>query len=225
MSKKQSPPAVKVVLIGESGVGKTCIISRYIKNIFDPSAVSTLGASYVSKILSFPEYNDQEVQLDIWDTAGQEKYRSLAHVLYKNAKVIIFVFDITSKKSYDAMTNFWYKTVSENILSPPIYAVAANKSDLYENEQVDEKTAKEFAQKIGAIFKLTSALNSSGIDQLFDYIGKKLIDNTFDYTKDNKDNTTEIKSVSIASDLIQPQKSAGVSLTPSAPKQKKKGCC
>ncbi len=122
------------------------------------------------------------------------------------------------------MTDFWYKTVSENILSPPIYAIAGNKSDLYENEQVDEQTAKDFAKKIGAIFKLTSALNSSGIDQLFDFIGKKLIDPTFDYLKDNKDNFTEVKSVSIASEIIHPQQKAGVSLTP-APKQKKKGCC
>lgn len=181
MSK--GPDTVKVVLIGESGVGKTSIISRFINDTFDHNVVTSLGASYISKTLNFQE-QQRSIKFDIWDTAGQEKYRSLAKVFYKDAMIIIFVYDITSKSSFDEIKNFWYKQIKDNILCPPIYAVAANKSDLYESEKVDEKEAKEFADQIGAIYKATSALSNNGIDTLFNFLGKKYLNKNFNYKED-----------------------------------------
>ena len=175
----------KVVLIGEAGVGKTSLIARFVNDAFDPNSSSSLGASFTAKTINFPEFQRQ-LKFDIWDTAGQEKYRALTKVLYKDAKVIIFVYDITNLKSFEAITDFWYGTINDSIAKPPVYAIAANKSDLYEKEEVDEAQAKEFAEKIGAIFKTTSALSNEGIDTLFNYIGKKIIDKAFNYIDDEK---------------------------------------
>lgn len=191
MSSKIAENSAKVVLIGEAGVGKTSIISRFIGGEFDPNCNASLGASYTSKVLNFPEYQ-QKVQFDIWDTAGQEKFRSLAQVLFKNAKIIVFVYDITNAQSFQAITDYWYNEIKNNILFPPIYAIAANKSDLFEKEEVDSDKAIEFAKSIDAIYKATSALDNKGIDTLFNFLGKKIIDRAFDYINDEK-------SVSISS--------------------------
>ena len=189
MSKAET---VKVVLIGESGVGKTSIIARFINDTFDPNCVTSLGASYISKNLTFPEHQ-KTIKFDIWDTAGQEKYRSLAKVFYKDAMMIIFVYDITNKNSFDEIKNFWYKQIKDNILSPPIFALAANKSDLYESEKVDEKEARDFADEIGAIYKATSALSNNGIDTLFTYLGKKYLNKNFNYKDDDLSGSPKVE--------------------------------
>ena len=103
----------KVILVGESGVGKTCIIKRFIKNEFNKDCTSTLGANYASKIINYNEYKTK-LQFDIWDTAGQEKFRGLATIFYKDAQIAILVYDIASRKSFEEIKNFWYEQVKEN---------------------------------------------------------------------------------------------------------------
>ena len=166
---------VKIVLIGESGVGKTCILSRFVNDMFDGNSLSTNGASYAAKTLRFEEKN-ASIQMQLWDTAGQEKFKSIARMFYKDATVAILVYDITRKDSYDGMVNYWYKELRDNGPDDIIIAVAANKSDLYTQEKVPEMEVREFAQKIGAIFRNTSAMTSDGIDDLFVSIGKKILD-------------------------------------------------
>ena len=127
----------KVVLLGESGVGKTCIITRYINNTFDDNGMSTTGASYVGKSMSFDEYGGKSIKFDIWDTAGQEKYRALTKIFYKDASIAILVYDITRKESFDELKNYWYNQIRDYAPKNTIVAIAANKSDLFEKEQVD----------------------------------------------------------------------------------------
>ena len=103
----------KVVLLGESGVGKTCIIARFINNTFEDNIISTTGASYASKSCSFPEYENRTIKFEIWDTAGQEKYRALTKIFYKDAGVAILVYDITRKESFDEIKNYWYNQIKE----------------------------------------------------------------------------------------------------------------
>ena len=103
----------KVVLIGESGVGKTSIINRYISNTFSNVLTATPGASFTSKTLFLKEYN-QSIKFEIWDTAGQEKYRALAKVFYKTAAVCILVYDITRKTSFEELKNYWVNEVKAN---------------------------------------------------------------------------------------------------------------
>ena len=174
MSSSTEETGNKLVLIGDSGVGKTCIISRFIKGTFDPNSPSN-GASYVSKTIEIPELN-QELALDIWDTAGQEKYRAITKFFFQNAKMVILVYEITRRESFDNMKNCWYPLIKENADPDIVIGIAGNKSDLYLEEDVPEKEAKDFAKSIGAVFKLTSAQNNSGIDDLFKELGIKFLD-------------------------------------------------
>ena len=103
----------KVILVGESGVGKTCIIIRFINNEYYEEAPSTTGASFATQTFEFEEYN-KKLQYDIWDTAGQEKYRGLAKIFYKNAAIAILVYDITNRKSFEEIKNYWYEQIKNN---------------------------------------------------------------------------------------------------------------
>ena len=105
MSDDEECDVTKVVIIGESGVGKTCIIERFCQNKFTQSTVSTIGAANASAKVYIGE---KAYDLDIWDTAGQELYRSLNKIFYKNAKISILVYDITKKASFEEMKNYWF---------------------------------------------------------------------------------------------------------------------
>jgi small GTP-binding protein len=165
----------KLVFIGDPGVGKTCIISRFLKGTFDADQITTVGASYASKTIKISETNES-LTLDIWDTAGQEKYRSLTRIFFQGAKLAILVYDITRKDSFENLKNVWLKELKDHADKNVVLGVAGNKSDLYEKEEVPEQEAREFAKSIGAIFCLTSAQNNSGIEELFEEMGKKFLD-------------------------------------------------
>ncbi len=175
----------KVVLLGESGVGKTCLIKQFTENKFDNTELSSLSAQYVSKTIDYLD-TKKAIKFDIWDTVGQERFRSIAKIFYKDARVILFVYDITSKKTFDALINFWYEELRNNLTENPIYAVVGNKNDLYMNQQVDTSDAKDLAKNLGGIFQLTSAKTNEGIKNLFDNIGKKLLKPNYKY--DENDN-------------------------------------
>ena len=171
-------PGCKVVLLGDSGVGKTCIISRYISGTFEANSASTNGASYASKIVKYDKLG-KTLSLDIWDTAGQEKYKALTKFFYKDAAVAILVYDITRKESFDNLRDYWYAQLQENGGKNLVLGVAGNKCDMYEKEAVPENEAREFASKINAIFSLTSAQNNTGINELFMDAGNKYLDPNF----------------------------------------------
>ena len=194
--------AVKTVLVGESGVGKTSIISRFITDSFDPEVLSSSSAQFISKTIKLEETT---IKFDIWDTAGQEKFRSLAKIFYKDAKIIIYVYDITDKKSFDEIKNYWYKETSENFTGDVILALIGNKIDLYENEQVTDEEGKKFANQINAIFKTTSALSNIGINWLFENLGKKVLNPNYDYTVDDNKNDLDfnIKKENVKNDKIK----------------------
>ena len=184
------PETVKVVLLGESGVGKTCIITQFTEHKFEQSVLSSLSAQFVSKTIEYLDFG-RAIKFDIWDTVGQERFRAMAKIFYKDAKVIVFVYDITSQKSFDAIQNYWYNEIKNNCGDTPVIALVGNKLDLYDDQKVDNSTAKELAKKIGAIFQLTSAKNNDGITSLFDNIGKKYLQPTYDY--DANDNLAKEK--------------------------------
>jgi len=101
----------KVILVGESGVGKTCIMNRFVKNEFKNNTSATLSAGYVEKSIELKKYNGKKINFGIWDTVGQEKYRSLAKNFFQNATAAIIVYDITLESSFEEIKNFWYKLV------------------------------------------------------------------------------------------------------------------
>ena len=204
----------KTILIGEGGVGKTCIILRFINNEYQEGTPATTGASFADKILRIKEYN-KNLEYKIWDTAGQEKYRGLAKIFYKNADIVILVYDITRRKTFEEVKNYWYEQIRENItrnISKIIFfyllviGVAGNKCDLFEEEEVPQNEGELFAQNIGAFFQLTSASQNIGIKELFNDLGKRFLDPNYGV-------------------LNQPLETESLKVNNNKTKEKKKGCC
>ena len=179
-----SSDRVKVVLLGESGVGKTSIIHQFAYHQFEPDCSSSISAQFISKTIDYKDYGS--IKYDIWDTAGQERYRSMARIFYQDAKVVIFVYDITSKSSFEGMKDYWYEQIKLNCEENALLCVVANKNDLYAEQQVSDDEGQRFADYIDAIFQSTSASKNIGIEQLFDHIGKKLINSDYDYRDSDK---------------------------------------
>jgi small GTP-binding protein len=157
--------SIKITLLGSSGVGKTCIIKRYTEGSFDESSQSTSGASYSQRYLTI---GNRSIQLDLWDTAGQEKYRSLGRHFYKDAFIVCLVYDITNPDSFQDLKEKWYHDLKTYGEKYTVLAVVGSKSDCYEKEEVPEEDARAYAKSIGAIYMLTSAKKGDNIDALFD---------------------------------------------------------
>ena len=172
MSEEELP--IKVVLLGETAVGKSCLISRFVTDKFITNHVSTMTGSCFSKVVFYDKVN-KKIKYELWDTAGQERYRAINRMLYKDASVILLVLDITRKETFEAIKNYWYKEVKENAPDNVVFALAANKCDLYEYEEVTFQELEEYALSINAVYKQTSALQNNGIKELFDFIGYKLL--------------------------------------------------
>ena len=168
--------SLKVTLLGSTGVGKTCIIQRYTENTFDENAVSTSGASYSQK---FIEVDKKGVVLDLWDTAGQEKYRSLGRHFYKDAYIVCLVYDITNLQSFQDLQENWYKDLKTYGEKYTVLAVVGSKSDCFIDEKVSEETARNYAKEINAIFMLTSAKQGTNIDLLFETLVRKYLEPEF----------------------------------------------
>ena len=163
--------SLKVVLIGESGVGKTSIISQFVDQVFQDDQQSTIGGTFSSKIVKCS--NGKTLKLEIWDTAGQERYRSVTKMFYKDANAAILVYDITNKTSFEELKRYWIDQVKESSIKNIILAVMANKYDLIDLEQVDEAEARQFAEDNNALFAVTSAKTNHGVNDLFLQIAKK----------------------------------------------------
>lgn len=162
----------KVVLIGTQNSGKTSIVLRYCKNVFSANVGSTVGAAINTKVV---EYAGHTIQLDLWDTAGSEKYRSIAPMYYRDARVAVIVIDITNKDSL-AEADDWVRRVREGGRSDCQFVLAANKCDLEDKRQITQEEVSEFAfsHQIG-YHRHTSSLTGEGIVELFEAVTDILI--------------------------------------------------
>ena len=215
----------KVVLLGQSGVGKTCIISRFINNTFEEGLMSSNGASYISKNSTFPEYGNRTIKFEIWDTAGQEKYRALNKIFYKDASICILVYDITDEASFKAIQEYWFQEVKDSAPKNIILGLAGNKSDLIEKEVISEEEARVLAKEINAIFEPTSAAKNMGIETLFHNLGCKYIDPNY---KINESNSIKIKEKEDTDNKVKKNTGKKLKLDEKKLKQEninKKKCC
>ena len=195
-SDKQKSNAIKIIVVGSMAVGKTCLIAHYQTGKFLSEIPSTCGSSFVQIKKTI---NGKKYTLNLWDTAGQEKYDSLTKIFAKNANIVILVYSIVDKKSFQAL-NKWLKLVKE-INGEDGYAlgVAANKSDLYKQSVVPDSQGQDYAKKIKAIWKSTSAKEEDkGIELLIDellqiYLEMQTNNNNPEYIKLNNKNENNKK--------------------------------
>ncbi|XP_064962751.1 ras-related protein RABF1-like isoform X2 [Musa acuminata AAA Group] len=157
---------VKLVLLGDSGVGKSCIVIRFVRGQFDPTSQVTVGASFLSQTLVLQD--STTVKFEIWDTAGQERYASLAPLYYRGAAVAVVVYDITSPDTFKK-AQYWVKELQKHATPGIIMALVGNKADLHENRAVSSQDALEYADKNGMFFIETSAKTADNINELFEF--------------------------------------------------------
>eukprot|EP00941_MAST-03F_sp_MAST-3F-sp1_P001447 g1447.t1 len=161
---------VKVVLLGDTGVGKSSLVLRFVTNNFRPFSESTIGASFMSKLIVV---DGIALKYQIWDTAGQEKYRSLAPMYYRGAAAAILVYDITSMTSFIKCKN-WVKELQSYGPEDILLVLAGNKLDLSEQREVTSDIARKYADEIGALFLETSAKDNVNVSKAFEDISTKL---------------------------------------------------
>ncbi len=166
---------IKIVLLGDINVGKTSIVLRYSKNIFKNTYLPTIGGAYTQKNLLLE--NGINIKFHIWDTSGQERFRTMLKLYYHDAEAAILVYDINNEKSLINL-EYWIQELKNNVDTKNIIiAMAGNKCDIEEIDgKVDFKKGKKFAEDNNFIFYETSALKGIGIENLFYDIGNKYYD-------------------------------------------------
>ena len=154
----------KLVLIGDSGVGKTNILTRYTKNEFSLATQATVGVEFGSKII---KKNDKLIKLQIWDTAGQERYKSITSAYYKGSKGAFVVYDISRKPTFENVDK-WIGELKTNASEDVLIMLVGNKSDLEDKREVQIDETKKKAEQHKIAFCETSALKGNNIEQAFD---------------------------------------------------------
>ena len=178
---------LKVILLGESGVGKTNLINRVMGEEFNEGEISTTNSSFSLKKLKLGQ---TEYSVKLWDTIGQEKFRHLTKLFYSDSKIVIFVYDISIKESFDALKDYWVKDINDKLGEGIIKGVVGNKIDKVIEEQVTPEEGEEYAKSINARFLATSAKTEG--PQKFEELLTQLLS---DYlTKIGKNETQEVKN-------------------------------
>ena len=147
---------IKVILVGEMGTGKTSLINVLMGGKFvEGVEMTTSSASFVTKQMKI---DNKTYSINLWDTIGQEKFRSLTKIFIKDSKIVIFVYDITRLKTFKEL-EFWFQTINEVLGNDAVLGIVGNKQDLFIKEEVKEELVKKYAEEKKVPFKLTSAKN------------------------------------------------------------------
>ena len=165
------PPLYKILLLGDSTVGKTCFLLRYVDDSFLDLHMATIGLDYRLKTLILEEQKIVKVQL--WDTAGQDKFRAITRNYYKGASGIILIFDVTNVKSYENIKK-WINEIKEEISEKVAIVLIGNKIDNVQERKISREQGDKLASEIGVKFFETSAKTGEGVKDLFVTIANKV---------------------------------------------------
>ena len=207
MSEEDYEMKMKVIIIGDSSVGKTNIMSRYLKNQFLENSKATVGVEFGAKLFNI---NGHKIKAQIWDTAGQEKYKAITGAYYKGSKGAFVVYDITRKDTFESIDR-WIndlKTTGDPKLN---IMIIGNKCDLDHRREVLKEQGEEKSKSFGCAFLETSALSGDNIEKGFEMMISEIFKK---YEKENADDD----------DLITVEKGEDINLGKKDEK-KKKGCC
>ena len=179
-SPENNDTEFKIITLGNPGVGKTSIIQRFVNDEFNPDQLSTLGVSLSFRVLTI---NKRKLKLKLIDTGGQEKYRAIAKNYFKHADVVLFVFDLNLKESFESI-QYWIDLFNESADGDKIILkyLIGNKCDLEQN--VDQGLIDELVEKNKLLYMSTSARTKSQIDEMFEYIAGEL----YEYVEKNEKN-------------------------------------
>jgi len=169
---------IKLLLIGDSGVGKSCLLLRFSDDSFTPSFITTIGIDFKIRTI---DLEGKRIKLQIWDTAGQERFRTITTAYYRGAMGILLVYDVTDEKSFNNIRN-WIRNIEQHATESVNKILIGNKCDMVEKKVVDSARGKALADEYGIKFLETSAKNSINVEEAFitlaKDIKKRLIDNT-----------------------------------------------
>lgn len=200
----------KVVLLGESAVGKSSLVLRFVKREFHEFQESTIGAAFLTQTV---QIDDTTVKFEIWDTAGQERYHSLAPMYYRGAQAALIVYDITSKDSFLKAQN-WVRELQRQASSNIVIALVGNKLDLASRRQVDYNEAKSYAEEYNLLFMETSAKTAANVVEVFTAIATRLPKGA---DSDQYGGAKSKNGASGANDTVKPNSKE--------PKKESSGCC
>lgn len=201
----------KIILIGNSGVGKSCILKRFVKRNFEESHKCTIGVDFLMKTITI---NGQTVKLQLWDTAGTEKYKSMSASYYRGAHVAFVVFDITSPSSFDALPHWFESYYKNGPEGQKNVILIGNKKDLAELRQISQEDAENFARNNNMIYFETSAKDGDNIEHVFYYAAEKLLE----FYKNN--DSAKLKPDVITNKEMQTHNFSEIRIEPG-----KKKCC
>jgi small GTP-binding protein len=193
--------AFNILVIGELGVGKTSLKLRYTDNVFDPDIKANAGIDFKVKII--PLYSEEYVKLSIWDTAGSEKYRSIANNYFKNAHGILLCFDISNRQSFEELNKFWLNFIDDyletgNNRNRVCFAyLVGNKMDLEHERKVTYKEGEELAKSFNSKYYETSSLNGYGVETVFNDMVVDLVDKTKEL---NENDNADVKGLKLSRD-------------------------
>ena len=215
---------IKSILVGDSQVGKTSIITQLVRKTFDEEYIQTIAGDKSTKDIELS--NGKTLILEIWDTAGQEIYRNVNKIFMKNAKIVILVYDMTSEESFKGL-NDWYKQVIEvNDKNEIQFGVVANKSDLYEDQKVNKDEAENYAKSINAVYGETSALDYDSVYDYFKNISESYDNMVTEKERLKREEEAKSKKV-IKKEVVEEPISKPIVLenNPEPKNNKKNGCC
>jgi len=161
---------IKLLLIGDSGVGKSCLLLRFSDDSFTPSFITTIGIDFKIRTI---ELEGKRIKLQIWDTAGQERFRTITTAYYRGAMGILLVYDVTDEKSFANIRN-WIRNIEQHASENVNKILIGNKCDLVDKKIVDTARGKALADEYGIKFLETSAKNSINVDDAFISLAKDI---------------------------------------------------
>ena len=170
--KKDSDMIIKLLLIGNAYVGKTLIVQKFIDNSFSKSTVSTIGVDLQSKII---DINGKKVKYLIWDTAGEDRMKTMTYSYYRGCHVILVVYDVTEKKSFQNVTT-WVECIDKFAKSNVLRILVGNKTDLEDKRVITTEEGKKLAEENGLKYYEISALKITGLHEMFEDIAKEYVE-------------------------------------------------
>lgn len=202
---------LKIVLIGDSGVGKTNLLSRFTRDQFNPDSKSTIGVEFATKTM---EVEGKTVKAQIWDTAGQERYRAITSAYYRGAIGALLLYDVTSSLTFQSL-NRWLQELRENADSNIVVMLVGNKCDLAESRAVSTEEGTGMAKQENLLFIETSALNATNVQESFSQLITEIVHRVSSNDVSGKGNT----------ESEAPTISQGVSISAPAQTQSNSGKC